>query len=106
MVVNNIPIWLFSHNLLKRSGELQIAETVSKTKLFLILNQCVRGSKIIPKHSQEREEKSRIRETPNLLTDADSSTNIFVSAGVKKGTNSIFFFQIYVPNRLQKFFVL
>ena len=30
------------------------------------------------------EEKSRLQETPNLLTDADSSTNIFVSAGVNK----------------------
>ena len=28
--------------------------------------------------------KSRIWDTPNLLTDDDSSTNIFVSAGVKK----------------------
>ena len=35
--------------------------------------------------------KSRIQETPNLLTNADSSTNIFVSAGVKKGADSIFF---------------
>ena len=33
-------------------------------------------------------EKSRIRETSNLLTDADSSTNVFVSAGVKKGADS------------------
>ena len=36
--------------------------------------------------------RSRIRETPNLLTDADSSTNIFVSAGIKKGADSFFFF--------------
>ena len=36
--------------------------------------------------------KSRIRETPNLLTDADSSTDIFVTAGVKKGADRIFFF--------------
>ena len=28
---------------------------------------------------------SRIRETPNFSTDADSSTDIFVSADVKKG---------------------
>ena len=34
--------------------------------------------------------KSRIRKTPNLSTDADSSINIFVYAGVKKGTDSIF----------------
>ena len=34
--------------------------------------------------------KSRIRETPNLSTDADSSTDIFVSAGVKKGADMIF----------------
>ena len=34
--------------------------------------------------------KSRIRETPNLSTDADSSTNILVSAGIKKGADSIF----------------
>ena len=34
--------------------------------------------------------KSHIWETPNLLTEADSSTNIFVSAGVKKGAHSIF----------------
>ena len=35
--------------------------------------------------------RSRIRETLNLSTDADSSTDIFVSAGVKKGVESIFF---------------
>ena len=29
--------------------------------------------------------KSRIQDTKNISTDADSSTNIFVSAGVKKG---------------------
>ena len=29
--------------------------------------------------------KTCMRETPNLSTNADSSTNIFVSAGVKKG---------------------
>ena len=34
--------------------------------------------------------KSRIRETLNLLTTADSSTDIFVSAGVKKGADSIY----------------
>ena len=32
--------------------------------------------------------KSRIRETPNLSIDADSSTNIFVSPGFKKGADS------------------
>ena len=37
--------------------------------------------------------KSRIRETKNVSTDADSSTNIFVSAGVKKGADSIFFWR-------------
>ena len=36
-------------------------------------------------------EKSSIRETLNLSTDEDSSTNIFDSAGVKKGADSIFF---------------
>ena len=36
-------------------------------------------------------EKSRLRETRNLSNDADSITDIFVSAGVKKGANSIFF---------------
>ena len=35
--------------------------------------------------------KSCIRATPNHLTDADSSTDIYVSAGVKKGADSIFF---------------
>ena len=34
--------------------------------------------------------KSRIRETTNLSTNADSSTNIFVFAGVKKGADSFF----------------
>ena len=34
--------------------------------------------------------KSRIRETTNLSTDADSSTNVIVSAGVKKRADSIF----------------
>ena len=33
-----------------------------------------------------------IRETPNLLTNADSSTNILVSAGVKKRAHDIFFY--------------
>ena len=37
------------------------------------------------------QKKSRIWETQNLSTDADSSTNIFVSAGVQKGANSIIF---------------
>ena len=41
------------------------------------------------KHSNCDKKKSRTRETPNLSTDADSSTNIFVSAGVKKGADSI-----------------
>ena len=34
---------------------------------------------------------SRTRETPNLSTDADSSTDILIFAGVKKGADSIFF---------------
>jgi hypothetical protein len=42
-------------------------------------------------------EKTRIRETPNLLTDADSSTDIFVSAGVKKGADCIFFLFLDTP---------
>ena len=37
-------------------------------------------------------EKSPIRETPNLSTDADSITDIFVSGGVEKGADSIFLF--------------
>ena len=41
-----------------------------------------------------RKKESRIQETMNLLNDADSSTNIFVSAGVKKGADSIFFARI------------
>ena len=40
------------------------------------------------------EEKSCIRETPNLSTDADSSTNIFFPAGIKKGLIAYFFFAI------------
>ena len=36
--------------------------------------------------------KSRIQEKPNLSPDADSSTDIFVSAGVQKGDGSIIFF--------------
>ena len=35
--------------------------------------------------------KSRIQETPNLSTDVDSITNIFVSAGVRKGADRNFF---------------
>ena len=35
-----------------------------------------------------KKKKSRILETPNLLTDADSSIDIFVSAGVEKGADS------------------
>ena len=35
--------------------------------------------------------KNRIRKTPNLSTDADSSTDIFVLAGVKKEADSNFF---------------
>ena len=37
------------------------------------------------------DQKSCTQETPNLSTDADSSTNIFVSAGIKEGADSIFF---------------
>ena len=49
----------------------------------------------VPKNGQFQEFprfflKSRIRETPNL---PDSSTNIFVSAGIKKGSDSFFFFR-------------
>ena len=33
-------------------------------------------------------QKSRIRETPNLSTDADRSTNIFVFADVKNGAET------------------
>ena len=42
--------------------------------------------------------KSRILETPNLSTDANSSTNILVSTGIKTGADSqkIFFF-LYPP---------
>ena len=36
------------------------------------------------------DKKSRIRDTGNLSTDADSNTNIFVSAGVKKGLIEFF----------------
>ena len=43
------------------------------------------------KENNWNQKKSRIRETQNLLTNAVSSTDIFVSAGVKKGANSIFF---------------
>ena len=39
--------------------------------------------------------KCRIRETPNALTNAESSTNIFVSSGVKIGADSIFFVKIF-----------
>ena len=35
------------------------------------------------------EKKSRKWETPNLSTNADSSTNFFVSAGVKKGADTL-----------------
>ena len=42
--------------------------------------------------------KSRKRETLNLSTNADSSTNIFVSAGVKKGADSIFLGKSYIEN--------
>ena len=38
-----------------------------------------------------QEKKSRLRETSNLSTDADSSTTIFVSAGVKKGAHNTYF---------------
>ena len=38
-------------------------------------------------------EKFRLRETPNLSTDADSSTDICVSAGVKKKLWHFFFVQ-------------
>ena len=35
--------------------------------------------------SKNSPKKSCIQETPNLSTDADSSTDIFVFAGIKKG---------------------
>ena len=34
--------------------------------------------------------KFRIQETPNISTNADSSTDIFVSPGVKKGLIAVF----------------
>ena len=40
--------------------------------------------------------KSSIRETLNLSTNADSNTDILVSAGVKKGADSIFLSRIGV----------
>ena len=40
----------------------------------------------------KRKKKSCTQETPNLSTDADSSTDIFISAGVKKGADSLFLF--------------
>ena len=43
--------------------------------------------------------KSRIRETPNLSTDADSSTDIFVSAAVKKEADSIFYLIFALPHK-------
>ena len=42
---------------------------------------------------ERRQQKSRTQETPNLSTDAVSSTDIFASAGVKKRAYSIFFGQ-------------
>ena len=44
--------------------------------------------------------KSRIRETLNLSTNADSSTDIFVSAGVKKGADINFLFASPPPKLL------
>ena len=41
--------------------------------------------------------KSGIRDTMNLLTDADSNTNIFLSAGVKKGADNNFFLLPLLP---------
>ena len=37
------------------------------------------------------DKKSSICETPNLLTNADSSSDIFLSAGVDKGADSTYF---------------
>ena len=39
---------------------------------------------------KKKQNNSHIWETPNLSTDADSSTDIFVSAGVKKGLIAFF----------------
>ena len=44
-----------------------------------------RLKKIRKKYKKKYFKKSRMRETPNLSTAANSSTNIFVSAGIKKG---------------------
>ena len=41
--------------------------------------------------------KSCIRQTPNLSTNADSSTNIFVSAEVKNRADRICFLHQHVP---------
>ena len=52
------------------------------------------------------EKKSCILETPKLSTDADRSTNIFVSAGVKKRADSNFFvwlFLFFLYSRIDSF---
>ena len=58
------------------------------------LDQCIYENRYqlnTPEVPEKIKIKFRIRETKNLSTDADSSTDIFVFAGVKKGADSNFF---------------
>ena len=52
------------------------------------------------------EKKTCIWETPNFSTDADSSTDIFVSVGVKKRATVIFFCQFFFYLPVRRFLAL
>ena len=58
-----------------------------------ITTYCSRGPYgILKLEVQIMNEKSRLRETPNLLTNADSITNICFPLALTKGLIAIFFF--------------
>ena len=62
-------------------------EVVEKMKLLGIF---IRSDMKWSSKTRNLTKKSRIRETENLTTDADSSTDVFVSAGFKKGADRNF----------------
>ena len=69
-----------------------------KSHFFLIAWLC--GSQCHAKRKRKVEiNKSCLRDTPNLSADADSSTNILVSVGIKKGAAIIFSLSFFAQKK-------
>ena len=59
--------------------------------MYFLLSRRAFNNKSSNSREKNQNKKSCIRETPNLLTDADRSTVFFYSTGVKKGLMAFFF---------------